>query len=53
MTFLPSDSPLAPDYACCQIDGDGMLAVLTSQGVYLERLGAETAQEVTRPDQWV
>lgn len=53
MPFLPSDSPHAPDYACCQTDGEGLLAVLTDEGVYLERLGAGTAQEVTRPDQWV
>lgn len=43
------------DFACCQIDGDGQLAVLTSQGVLLERLGVETAppMDLTRPDQWV
>lgn len=31
------------DFACCCVDSDGNLALMTSQGVVIERLGVETA----------
>lgn len=43
------------DFACCQTDDDGYLAVLTPQGVSLTSPNGDWMQPsgpTTRPDQW-